>query len=738
MKKLLLILLCLPLFIFSQEERKYERTMSVSQFAKELKEAAEKDSSYTLENCEITYDPLLDKEYVLKNTGDKEFEHDAVIKDIHFNENTFILINNCKFGKRVSGYVPTFTFTECSFGTLVLDSINTNTFKLSNINAEWVDLMHSRNLRFEVASSRISALGCTSGRSIVVQKNDIDVGSFNGNIGQILILENNIDHLGIAHSNKTLIDVAVIENNIISSDYNNLFGKRRLRLFLYDKNKLGIGSHSQYEGINIGTYAGNQNSWMSLGFASKCNAIYISNNKFKNNYKKVFSKKDSLSQQLNNTRYLRTSISPEAIKRINKNNYIVDSLWNKKQKNDFVLQQIQENDSLEIHLVPFNFSGDEESLKEIITNHCDININGIEIGKLSLVDNTLDICNISENRFTKGLTIQNVNADSLFVMKKNVFPDNNAVSIDHSVIDQFGFYFKTKKIYTNQVFNIKDTNILNSEFVSRLSEITPQLRQFINVFKAQGSSLKNRTILELKNLETNIYMLKYYMEPTINNWFHWKGFEFLKWYSDYGMNPFKALTYCFWAMLYFALFYFFFYSDWDKIDRGFLIKRFNSVMDYFTTEKRIQDFYSSAHDKEMTTFTDFKETLDKNKVHMPSMLASLARPIYQISLLRYKLLNFSYKKAEFMAGRKWVDLEKKDRYLIGILTFFLTLTYIIYLIFIRALNSIVLSINAFSTLGFGQIPVRGFTKYVAIIEGFIGWFLLSVFIVSLLSQMMSV
>ena len=51
---------------------------------------------------------------------------------------------------------------------------------------------------------------------------------------------------------------------------------------------------------------------------------------------------------------------------------------------------------------------------------------------------------------------------------------------------------------------------------------------------------------------------------------------------------------------------------------------------------------------------------------------------------------------------------------------------------------IALSVNEFSTLGFGQIPVRGFTKYVAIIEGFIGWFMLSVFIVSLLSQMMSV
>ena len=64
--------------------------------------------------------------------------------------------------------------------------------------------------------------------------------------------------------------------------------------------------------------------------------------------------------------------------------------------------------------------------------------------------------------------------------------------------------------------------------------------------------------------------------------------------------------------------------------------------------------------------------------------------------------------------------------------------YVTYLILIRALNSIILSINAFSTLGFGQIPVRGLTKYLTIIEGFIGWFLLSVFIVSLLNQMMSI
>ena len=73
MKKLILIFLCLPLFIFSQEERKYERTMSVSQFAKELKDAADRGNGYTLENCQIIYDPIRDKKYVIDNTGNEEY-----------------------------------------------------------------------------------------------------------------------------------------------------------------------------------------------------------------------------------------------------------------------------------------------------------------------------------------------------------------------------------------------------------------------------------------------------------------------------------------------------------------------------------------------------------------------------------------------------------------------------------------------------------------------------------------
>ena len=84
MKKLILILLCLPLFIFSKEEREYERTMSSSQFEKELKEAADKGIGYTLKNCYVAFDPIREK----KNELGKLRNCDILLQDIEFNDTT--------------------------------------------------------------------------------------------------------------------------------------------------------------------------------------------------------------------------------------------------------------------------------------------------------------------------------------------------------------------------------------------------------------------------------------------------------------------------------------------------------------------------------------------------------------------------------------------------------------------------------------------------------------------------
>ncbi|MFT6827656.1 MAG: hypothetical protein ACJAZV_000940 [Roseivirga sp.] len=56
--------------------------------------------------------------------------------------------------------------------------------------------------------------------------------------------------------------------------------------------------------------------------------------------------------------------------------------------------------------------------------------------------------------------------------------------------------------------------------------------------------------------------------------------------------------------------------------------------------------------------------------------------------------------------------------------------------FISLVNAITLSLNSFVTLGFGTIPTSGLARYVCILQGFIGWFLLSVFTASLINQVM--
>jgi len=769
-KKTLLILLCLPLFIFSQEERKYERTMSFSQLAEELKQAAESYNDYTLEDSKITYDPIRDKKYAhfvpgkVFNNGDRDgfsgFQGMMILSDIQFHETSKVIIKNCKFGSQSETLKgSTISFENCLFGELELSnndisSIDIRESEIYILNIQNNNLSDRQNNKYVHQAEKSLEIFIESSKvwRAIIQNTPKNNTQNKHIISAINLIRNDISFCEITSHNKGEVDVngnnigglqikginvkrVSINNNTFSAGLTNL-GQCLLR-------DVKLSDPAQGKVFVIKSDAGLKISHTNIENLSITKNIF---------HDKIFSI-DSIFKTL--LTYEKTPLFSWVSYRETKES---TNTWENSQRrifqagtNDDLLEiKSQDYQGLKIYNKSFNYKQKIAFFRQYLKENRDINIvkaksssMSITSGafqKFSCTNNQLSVFNFTDNNIKESFELKNMSVDSLQIFFRNTLPTYNRCNLDLSIIMNIGWEsWESKssvKYYGNEYFDDIEPSY-RKNYISSLETLIAQYRQFVNIMRQKGSN-ENEIIIRLKDFQTNKRSFQYYLDPNMNTWFNWKGSLFLKWYSDYGMNPFKALSYCFWAMLYFALFYFFFYSDWDKIDRSFLINRFNSVMDYFTTEKRIEDFYSSKHDKEMTTFTEFKNTLDKNKVYMPSMLASLAKPIYQMSLLRYRLLNFSYKKAEFMAGRKWVDLEKKDRYWIGTLTFFLTLTYITYLIFIRALNSIALSVNAFSTLGFGQIPVRGFTKYVAIIEGFIGWFMLSVFIVSLLSQMMSV
>jgi hypothetical protein len=73
---------------------------------------------------------------------------------------------------------------------------------------------------------------------------------------------------------------------------------------------------------------------------------------------------------------------------------------------------------------------------------------------------------------------------------------------------------------------------------------------------------------------------------------------------------------------------------------------------------------------------------------------------------------------------------------VGRLIFYWTVisVFLVEIILLKVIEAVSMSLNVFSTLGYGALPESGLSRYLSIIEGFIGWFLLSIFSVALISQ----
>ncbi len=722
MKKFLLLLL-VPIFLFSQDREEYKNTKSLSQFVEELKYAANEGLGYSLEDCHVTYSNS-DYKYLSYNNSK------AVIDEsLDFNKNSLVSFKNCKFGGRVSSETRNDLGWENKLG--VFSSV------LEFKNADFGDLIFHN----------ISA--------------DIKLDSITAQIGISYEITNGKPHtLAISRSdiNGVYLNLHEEDKNV-NSDYEikietskiNFCIARDIKNFLFKKNHI-------YSLIIKGIFAKVQvqHNNFNVGF-EYCQGVFLLNNlkpKFANFYgfeigrdkiKSEINELDlsdnifhSVAEPISNDSLLNILESYDVAKNkyhlkwtektinlvwLNKKEKKKWNLWSDRKRLDFFIQHIRKNDTLKI------------SYNRVAR----ISISHAEFEKLTISSNIIKDCYVFKNRINTNLEITKTFTDSLMYFYKNIIPDKHNITIDKSPIYNLGFLYPGGRYYYgDEDYSLVKERLKEERFKESFLDLSAQYRQFIAIYHENGSDFKADAVIALKDFQTKKKMYKYYQNSDIINLLNWRGGQFLGIYCDYGLNPFKALKYCFYVMLIFSIFYFFFYSDWDKIDRAFLIKKFSNIVDYFSSEKRIQDFYTDSHNAEMKTFLDFKLLLELNRVHTPFFLYLIAKPLYKLSLLRYKFLNYLYNKAEFMAGKRWGDLNIKERYAIGFITMILLFLYIIYLIFIRVLNSVILSLNAFSTLGFGQIPVRGFTKYITIIEGFVGWFLLGVFIVSLLNQMSNI
>jgi hypothetical protein len=398
-----------------------------------------------------------------------------------------------------------------------------------------------------------------------------------------------------------------------------------------------------------------------------------------------------------------------------------------------------EANSIRLTNSEFNYSNDSLNYNSIL-------FDGLNVNSLKISNVKLDVFNVSSLKVSDYLRIDSMEVHKIFSIDhfqppelatgSNFSWENLNNSKLHIVVSkEFDFareYSILQKMPT-YINSLSQTTITKAFYYREMMGI---YNSFFQRYKEVGDiKSANATYVEMKDLETRRRKYLYVTVGGSTNYLNYKMNVFLKFFAKYGTSPVRSIQISGWVILIFAFFYFFFYSDWDRINRKFLMSKGDQLMSYFKSEQKLEDLYSDNHKEDLSTFNHFKQNLKDSKAEVPFFFMLFLKPLYWIAVIKHKFNKSLYKRVEFLQG-KWVDLTAGKKFLLGTLTFFAILTYGVYLIAIRSLNSLILSINTFTTLGFGDIPVVGVSRYVAILEGFLGWFLLSIFSISLISQIL--
>lgn len=176
------------------------------------------------------------------------------------------------------------------------------------------------------------------------------------------------------------------------------------------------------------------------------------------------------------------------------------------------------------------------------------------------------------------------------------------------------------------------------------------------------------------------------------------------------------------------------YSEWDGINFNYLEKQYFILSEYFMTDKSLKDLYLRDFGDKQAYYERLKGLFKDKKTEIPFSIRLLGSPLYGAWQFRQKLTFWLYDKVEFMHG-SWKNLNKNKKFTVGVIVITGILFYSIFLFAVKFINSFFLSINMFVSLGFGKTPEQTIPMYISIIQGFVGWFMLTIFTITLLSQM---
>jgi hypothetical protein len=245
----------------------------------------------------------------------------------------------------------------------------------------------------------------------------------------------------------------------------------------------------------------------------------------------------------------------------------------------------------------------------------------------------------------------------------------------------------------------------------------------------------NACYREMKHKEGGYLAYQYSQHPTLKNYFGLKMNHFLDTFCGYATDPVLALVYSFYVVLCFGLAYLIFPSDEDNLSRGRWLAFWQNWLHYFRSHQTRTAAFSRRTRADLRGLIRYRQALDAARKETPRFFQWLGRPYYYFSLLVYQINLFWIRQTDVLPG-VWAEQPKRKQFALLVWAWAELLGFIGWGVTMRCLNALALSLNAFVTLGYGEIQAKGVARYLAVLEGLIGWFLLSIFTVSLVGQIL--
>lgn len=371
--------------------------------------------------------------------------------------------------------------------------------------------------------------------------------------------------------------------------------------------------------------------------------------------------------------------------------------------------------------------------------------NGKEMG-LDLFATNFSYLNLQKNLFQVPVYLYLVQLDKFIVENcqfdkpidmRDIGLNTNATNIHFSQLTQkiaikdtfISTYYPIETLYRGT----GDEELAHERNFNQLIAVYSKL---LGVYKYRGDQKSyNACYIEMKDLTSRKAAFDYRQHPTLEAFFEWRLAQFLKTFCDYGTSPVKSLIFSFYVILAFSFIYFLFPSEEDNLNRRSFSRFLTQAIDYFKTDKQLLDFQVESQEAELKNLQFLRDKLEEARQGTPGVISWIGWPFYAWMSVYHRFMIWFYNRSDLVKGQ-WSLLSQGRKFWLGFLVSVYFLLFLVSGLFVRILNALALSLNVFVTLGYGEISASGTMRYLAVLEGLLGWFLLSIFSVSLIGQVL--